>query len=72
MSKLTIRIGGGGIGFVGALTIALLILKLTGIHLSWFWVLSPIIFVVGLYSIVLLFFLFLIICMMFSKLTWEK
>ena len=33
---------GGGIGFVGLLTIVLITLKLTGhIDWSWFWVLSP-------------------------------
>ncbi len=34
----------GGIGFVGLLTIAFIVLKLVGvISWSWFWVLSPII-----------------------------
>jgi len=34
---------GGGIGFVGLLTIAFIVLKLTGyIAWSWWWVLSPI------------------------------
>lgn len=33
----------GGIGFVGALTIAFIVLKLTHvINWSWWWVLSPI------------------------------
>ena len=33
----------GGIGFVGLLTIAFIVLKLTGfIKWSWLWVLSPI------------------------------
>jgi hypothetical protein len=33
----------GGIGFVGLLTIAFIVLKLTGvIAWSWWWVLSPI------------------------------
>lgn len=33
----------GGIGFAGALTIAFIVLKLTGvIKWSWLWVLSPI------------------------------
>lgn len=33
----------GGIGFVGALTIAFIVLKLVGvISWSWLWVLSPI------------------------------
>ena len=35
--------GGGGIGFVGALTIVFIVLKLTNvISWSWWWVLSPI------------------------------
>ena len=34
---------GGGIGFVGLLTVAFVVLKLTGvIAWSWLWVLSPI------------------------------
>lgn len=34
---------GGGIGFVGLLTIAFIVLKLLGvINWSWLWVLSPI------------------------------
>jgi hypothetical protein len=34
--------GSGGIGFVGLLTIAFIVLKLTGvIAWSWWWVLSP-------------------------------
>jgi hypothetical protein len=34
---------GGGIGFAGALTIAFVVLKLTGvINWSWLWVLAPI------------------------------
>jgi ABC-type antimicrobial peptide transport system permease subunit len=33
---------GGGIGFAGALTIAFIVLKLTGvINWSWLWVLAP-------------------------------
>ena len=33
---------GGGIGFVGLLTIVFIVLKLTGvINWSWWWVLSP-------------------------------
>ena len=33
---------GGGIGFVGLLTIAFIVLKLTGVvGWSWWWVLSP-------------------------------
>lgn len=34
--------GGGGIGFCGMLTIAFIVLKLTGyITWSWWWVLAP-------------------------------
>lgn len=39
----------GGIGFIGLLTIVFITLKLIGvISWTWFWVLSPIIFIVGL------------------------
>ena len=39
----------GDIGFIGLLTIIFITLKLIGvISWSWFWVLSPIIFAVGL------------------------
>lgn len=39
----------GGIGFIGLLTIVFITLKLIGvIGWTWFWVLSPIIFIVGL------------------------
>lgn len=35
--------GGGGIGFLGLLTIALLVLKAMGyINISWWWVFAPI------------------------------
>ena len=44
----------GGIGFVGLLTIAFIVLKLVGIiNWSWFWVLSPIIFSAALFVVVL-------------------
>jgi len=34
--------GGGGVGFLGLLTIAFIVLKLLGkIDWSWWWVLSP-------------------------------
>lgn len=45
-----------GIGFTGLLTIAFIVLKLTGhISWSWWWVLSPmwISFLVGLFLLVL-------------------
>lgn len=43
----------GGIGFVGLLTIVFIVLKLTRvIAWSWFWVLSPVIFAVIIYVLV--------------------
>ena len=43
MSKKVSSSSSGGIGFVGLLTIAFIILKLTDvIDWSWWWVLSPI------------------------------
>jgi len=51
----------GGIGFFGALTLLFIGLKLGGvINWSWFWVLSPLIFSVGL-----VLFIFLIILIVF-------
>lgn len=45
----------GGIGFLGVLTIAFIVLKLTKvITWSWFWVLSPIIFGIVFSIIVIL------------------
>lgn len=39
----------GGIGFCGLLTIVFITLKLTNvINWSWFWVLSPMVFSIGL------------------------
>lgn len=39
----------GGVGFFGLLTIVFIVLKLTGfITWSWWWVLSPAIFSIGL------------------------
>lgn len=49
------RRSGGGIGFLGFLTLLFIGLKLTGnIAWSWFWVLSPIIFGWGLLIAVLI------------------
>ncbi|MFW5902398.1 MAG: hypothetical protein ACOCTT_00750 [archaeon] len=45
----------GGIGFIEALTLLFIALKLTGnIDWSWFWVLSPILIVVGIIVLFLL------------------
>ena len=44
---------GGGIGFLGLLTIAFIVLKLLGhIEWSWFWVLSPLMVVPAILAIV--------------------
>jgi ABC-type antimicrobial peptide transport system permease subunit len=46
---------GGGIGFVGLLTIAFIVLKLLGeITWSWWWVLSPLWISTGIALIILL------------------
>lgn len=45
----------GGIGFVGALTILFVALKLTGvIDWSWWWVLSPILISLSICALILL------------------
>ncbi len=45
----------GGIGFIGLLTIAFIVLKLTGvINWSWLWVLSPIWIMVALSILIIL------------------
>lgn len=44
----------GGIGFVGMLTILFVGLKLADIiDWSWFWVLSPVIFVIGFVFVIM-------------------
>ena len=44
-----VAVSGGCIGFCGLLTIVFIVLKLCNvISWSWFWVLSPLIFSVGL------------------------
>ncbi|WP_045764638.1 hypothetical protein [Xanthomonas albilineans] len=44
----------GGIGFVGLLTIAFIVLKLTGyIAWSWWWVISPIWISLALFIVVI-------------------
>jgi len=51
----------GGLGFVGALTIAFIVLRLLGvIGWSWWWVLSPLWISAGLGAIVLIVFLILL------------
>jgi len=43
MNKVITSSSSGGIGFIGVLTIAFIVLKLIGqINWSWWWVLSPI------------------------------
>lgn len=55
----------GGIGFVGVLTILFIGLKLTDyIDWSWWWVLSPILFGVGVIVAALV---FLGVCMILDK-----
>ena len=55
----------GGIGFVGMLTILFVGLKLTDvIDWSWFWVLSPVLFVIG--------FVFVIMVLVFFRLLNKK
>lgn len=45
----------GGMGLCGVLTVVFVVLKLVGtINWSWFWVLSPLIFSIGL-TLILLF-----------------
>jgi hypothetical protein len=45
----------GGIGFIGLLTVAFIVLKLTNvISWSWWWVLSPLWIVAGIVVIVLI------------------
>lgn len=55
----------GGIGFIGMLTILFVGLKLTDvIDWSWFWVLSPVLFVSG--------FMFVIMVLVFFRLLNKK
>lgn len=45
----------GGIGFTGLLTIAFIVLKLTGyIDWSWWWVWSPILIAVSIFLLVII------------------
>lgn len=55
--KTNINTKSGGIGFVGLLTIALIVLKLTNvIAWSWLWVLSPIWITVLVWVVILIVF----------------
>jgi len=52
---------GGGIGFVGALTILFIALKLCSvIDWSWWWVLSPIWISIGIVVLIILVVIFLV------------
>lgn len=52
--ETTVRVN-GGIGFVGLLTIAFIVLKLMGvITWSWLWVLSPIWITIAIYLLIIL------------------
>jgi len=49
------NVNSGGIGFVGALTLLFIGLKLGNvIDWSWWWVLSPPLFILGIFIIILL------------------
>lgn len=53
---------GGGVSFTGLLTIAFIVLKLTGvINWSWFWVLFPVIIPIGVVTLFLIGYIFLTI-----------
>lgn len=55
MNKNSSNPNRGGLGFCGALTIAFIVLKLCHvIEWSWFWILSPMIFSLGLALIIFL------------------
>lgn len=52
--ETTVRVN-GGIGFVGLLAIAFIVLKLMGIiNWSWLWVLSPIWITIAFYLLIIL------------------
>ena len=49
----------GGVSFTGLLTIAFIVLKLTGvINWSWFWVLFPVLIPIGVVAALLFCYLF--------------
>ncbi len=53
------------IGFIGLLTIVLVIAKLAGAQITWFWVFSPIIAVIALVTVVMAFMAFATLLMFF-------
>lgn len=56
--KETAYASSGGLGFIGLLTIVFITLKLCGvITWSWWWVLSPLLIVWGIFFAVILFLL---------------
>lgn len=58
MSDSTSSTRSGGIGFVGLLTVAFIVLKLCKvINWSWWWVLSPLWIVAGVVVIILIVFI---------------
>jgi hypothetical protein len=60
--------GGNGVGFIGLLTIAFIVLKLVGvINWSWWWVLSPILIFWGLILILFLIIFFSLLIKEWSK-----
>lgn len=65
----TVEKSSSGIGFCGLLTIAFIVLKLTGhIQWSWLWVLSPLwIGAIGVISLFLIVFIIMLICYLVSK-----
>ena len=51
----------GGVGFCGLLTIALIVLKVSGcVNISWFWVFSPVILLSILIILVILITLYIL------------
>ena len=54
MSEKSSSSSSGGIGFVGLLTIAFIVLKLTHvINWSWWWVLSPIFIAIAMWLLII-------------------
>lgn len=56
-----VKSGGSGIGFCGLLTLVFIVLKLIGvINWNWFWVLSPMVFGIAFW-LILIIFLFVVV-----------